>query len=52
MVNVSAKAERITIMLDSDLGVKLRVIQAKKIKKTNKGYSYSKAINDTLRKCL
>ena len=43
---------RITIMLDSDNAKKLRKIQSDQIAKTRENYSFSKAINDTLRKVL
>jgi hypothetical protein len=45
-------AKRITIMIDEDLDKKLRLIQAKQIQSTNGSVSYSKVINDTLRKQL
>lgn len=43
-------SKRITIMLDDDVDEKLRKIQAKRIAKTNLAYSFSKALNDQLRK--
>jgi len=45
-------SKRITIMLDDDLDKKLRSIQAKTIQNTNSSVSYSKVINETLRKNL
>ena len=39
-------------MIDDDLAKKLRVKQAKYIQKTNKSISFSKILNDTLRKCI
>lgn len=45
-------SKRITIMIDNDLDKKLRTYQAKQIEKFQKTYSYSKAINDILRKSL
>ncbi len=45
-------AKRITIMIDDDLDKKLRLIQAKEITKTSSSVSYSRVINDTLRKQL
>ena len=45
-------ATRITIMLDNDLAKKLRIKQASLIKKTNKNISFSKVLNDYLRKVL
>ncbi len=41
-----------TIVLDDDLIIKLREIQAKEIKKKFKNISFSKIINDILRKGL
>ena len=45
-------SKRVTIMIDDDLDKKLRTYQAKQIEKIQKTYSYSKAINDILRKSL
>ena len=45
-------AKRITIMIDEDLDKKLRTIQAKAIQSTTSSVSYSKVINETLRKKL
>jgi len=45
-------AKRITIMLGDDLEKKVRSYQAKKIQKENSSYSFSKAINDVLRKSI
>lgn len=45
-------SKRVTIMIDEDLDKKLRVGQAKKIEKSQSSYSYSKMLNDTLRKVL
>lgn len=45
-------SKRITIMIDEDLDRKLRTLQAKKIKETQTSYSYSKTLNETLRKQL
>jgi len=39
-------------MLDDDLAKKLRIKQASLIKKTNKNISFSKVLNDCLRKVL
>ena len=43
-------SERITIVLDDDLIKKLREKQAKEIQKTLTSVSFSKIINDILRK--
>ncbi|MCH7967265.1 MAG: hypothetical protein IIB02_07635 [Thaumarchaeota archaeon] len=45
-------AKRITIILDDDNIKKLRAIQAKKIKESIKSVSFSRVINDILRKSL
>ena len=44
--------KRITIMIDDDLDKKLRFLQAKIIRETQSSYSYSRALNDVLRKVL
>ena len=45
-------SKRITIMIDNELDKKIRVFQAKKMQKENTTYSYSKAINDILKKAI
>jgi hypothetical protein len=45
-------AKRITIMIDDDLDKKVRLIQAKEITKTSSSVSYSRVLNDVLRKQL
>ena len=45
-------AKRITIMLDDDLDKKLRLLQAKQIRDTSKSASFSRVLNDVLRKTL
>ena len=44
--------KRVTIMLDQDLAKKIRLKQAKLIQKNNQSISFSKVLNDTIRKCL
>jgi len=44
--------KRVTIMLDDDNDKKLRVRQAKLISQEQISYSFSRVINDTLRKAL
>jgi len=44
--------KRITIMIDDDLDKKLRLIQAKAIQNTTSSVSYSRVINEELRKKL
>ncbi len=44
--------KRVTIMIDVDLDKLIRKVQAQKMTETNASYSYSKALNDTLRKAL
>ena len=43
---------RVTIMIEDSLDKKIRQFQAKIIQKENSTYSYSKAVNDLLRKTL
>jgi len=45
-------ARRVTIMIDDDLDKKLRSIQSKTIQSTSSSFSYSKALNETIRKKL
>jgi len=45
-------ALRISIMLDEDVGKKLRLKQAKLIKKTKGAISFSQVLNQTLKKSL
>jgi len=45
-------SKRVTIMIDDDLDKKLRLRQAKLIQTEQSSYSYSKVLNDTLRKSL
>jgi len=45
-------SKRVTIMIEDDLDKKIRQIQAKMIQKMQGSYSYSKALNDSLRKSL
>ena len=45
-------AKRVTIMIDDDIDKKLRLIQSKQIAKTSESVSYSKVINDELKKQL
>ncbi len=45
-------SKRVTIMIDEDLDKKLRLRQAKLIQQKQSSYSYSKVLNETLRKSL
>jgi hypothetical protein len=45
-------AKRVTIMLDDDLLKKLHEKQAKLIRESVKSISFSRIVNDTLRKCM
>ena len=45
-------AKRVTIVLDDDLGKKIRLIQTKQIKDLIKSVSFSSVINQQLRKIL
>jgi len=41
-------AERITIMLNSDIAKKLRNLQAKKLRETSSSVSFSRIVNEIL----
>ncbi len=43
---------RVTIMIDEDLDKKIRMRQAKLIQQEQSSYSYSRVLNETLRKSL
>jgi len=45
-------SKRVTILIDDNLEKKLRQLQAKRISQKQTSYSYSKVINDLLRKSL
>lgn len=45
-------AKRVTIMISDDLDKKLRSLQVKEIIKNSKSVSYSKVLNDVVRKAL
>jgi hypothetical protein len=45
-------AKRVTIMIDEDLDKKLRIKQAKMIQQEQTSYSYSRIINETIRKVI
>ena len=45
-------AKRVTIMIDDDLDRKLRNRQAKMIQQEQSSYSYSRVLNEVLRKVL
>jgi hypothetical protein len=45
-------SKRITIILDDELLKKLHEIQAKLIKQSSKSVSFSRVLNDVLRKAL
>jgi len=45
-------AKRITITLDDDLNKKLHELQAKQIKDSEKAISFSRVLNETLRRNL
>jgi len=45
-------SKRVTIMIDDDLDKKLRLRQAKMIQQEQSSYSYSKVINEPLRRNL
>ncbi|MCV0400547.1 MAG: hypothetical protein K5777_00990 [Nitrosopumilus sp.] len=43
---------RVTVMIADDLDKKIKAYQAKKILKIKSAYSYSKAVNELLRKSM
>ena len=45
-------SKRVTIVIDDDLDKKLRLRQAKIIQQTSSSVSYSRVVNDALRKVL
>jgi len=45
-------SKRVTIVLDDDLDKKLRLRQAKIIQKENSSCSFSRVVNDVIRKVL
>jgi len=45
-------SKRITIMIDDDLDKKLRLLQAKKIQTEQASYSFSRVMNECLRKSV
>jgi len=52
MVRPSEKANRITVMLDKEIDKKLRNKQANMIKNTSGTVSFSRVLNEVLRKAL
>jgi len=44
--------KRVTVVIDDDLDKKLRLRQAKMIQQKQSSYSYSRVLNETLRKVL
>ena len=47
-----SKSKRVTIMIADDLDKKLRLRQAKLISQEQTSYSYSKVLNEILRKAI
>jgi len=45
-------SKRVTIMIDEDLDKKIRMRQAKLIQQEQSSYSYSRVLNEILRKVL
>jgi len=45
-------SKRVTIMLDHDLDNKLRLLQAKELEKSMESVSFSRTLNDVIRKTL
>jgi len=52
VIVIEYMSKRVTIMIDEDLDKKLRLRQAKLIQQEQSSYSYSKVLNETLRKSL
>lgn len=52
MVTQTGNSDRVTIMLDKDLAKKLRARQAKEIQSSSSSISFSRVLNDVLRKSL
>ncbi len=52
LITTSYMSKRVTIMIDDDLDKKLRLRQAKMILQEQSSYSYSRTLNETLRKVL
>ncbi len=50
--NQNFMAKRITVVLDDVVAKKLRTIQSKKLAKSAESVSFSRVINDELRKVL
>lgn len=45
-------SKRVTVSLDDDLDKKIRLLQAKRITQDNSSVSFSKVLNDIIRKSL
>jgi hypothetical protein len=45
-------SKRITVMIDNDLLKKLHEMQAKQIKESTKSVSFSRVLNETVRKSI
>jgi predicted transcriptional regulator len=45
-------SRRVSIVLDDDLVKKLKIIQSKRLIKSNESISFSRVINDELRKAV
>jgi len=45
-------SKRVTIMIADDMNKKIRIKQAREIRKTSGSVSYSTTVNQILRKCL
>jgi len=52
VTEIFVMAERLTIMLNSDIAKKLRLLQAKQIKESASTVSFSRIINEVLEKGL
>ena len=45
-------SKHVTVMIDEDLDKKLRLLQGKHIQQKQTAYSYSKTLNEVIRKVL
>jgi len=52
VIVIESMSKRVTIMIDEDLDKKIRMRQAKLIQQEQSSYSYSRVLNETLRKSL
>ena len=51
-ISLIQMSKRVTIMIDEDLDKKLRMRQAKLIQQEQSSYSYSRVLNEVIRKAI